>query len=206
MVVMPIIAMPAAAMALLRRTVLRRSRVARSASPQARSGASAGERVRLATGDSTRGLPDAPCVEIIDMILDEAAMAAEYRPFALDAQTLEEPARDLEIGGCLVGVEEGRSALGAVGPLDRIVAVHGDTRCPNERLAAAPDIAFAGRDTSRAESKTRMAIFDSCRVEIAIGNRPSGSDACASRSRGLPDRKDHGAESAPRSGRFSATR
>lgn len=74
------------------------------------------------------------------MILDEAAMTPEDRPFAVTAKPLEGAGGNFEIGRSLVGVKERRTPLGAVGSLDFVV-VHmpGIPMCGGRRSA--------GRDT-----------------------------------------------------------
>src|SRR3546814_9562587 len=63
-----------------------------------------------------------------------AAVAAEDRALADAAQALQQPARHLEIGCGLVGVEKRRAPLGAVSPGDVVVCIHG-CRCPRCAIA-----------------------------------------------------------------------
>src|SRR3546814_5184649 len=65
-----------------------------------------------------------PGVEIVDMILDKATVAAENRAFTGAPQPLQQAAGELQIGCRLVGVEVGRAAFRAVRPGNIIVAIH----------------------------------------------------------------------------------
>lgn len=109
-------------------------------------------------GSSPR-LSPRPCVEIVDMILDEAAVAAENRAFPRAPKPLQEAAGELQIGCRLVGVEVGRSAFRAVRPGNIIVAIH--VACPSLRGGRHRAVAVtgtAGRDTGRGVSETACSI------------------------------------------------
>src|SRR3546814_3622371 len=75
--------------------------------------------------DFRRAMLTRPRVQVIDMILDKPAMTPEDRPLSCTPEPLQKTARHLEVGSGLVGVEEGRAALGAVRSRDFIVIVHG---------------------------------------------------------------------------------
>ncbi len=82
------------------------------------------------------------------MILDEAAMAPEHRTFSVPPEPLQRAGRYLEIGRCLVGVEEGRAPLGAVGSLDFIVVHMPVIPMRGDRGSADRDTGHAGADTA----------------------------------------------------------
>src|SRR3546814_19399321 len=94
--------------------------------------------------DFRRAMLTRPRVQVIDMILDKPAMTPEDRPLSCTPEPLQKTARHLEVGSGLVGVEDGRAALGAVRSRAFIVIVHGAgillaviARCdPGTRLAA----------------------------------------------------------------------
>src|SRR3546814_5400669 len=60
-----------------------------------------------------------------DVCSSDLAMTPEDRPLSCTPEPLQKTARHLEVGSGLVGVEEGRAALGAVRSRDFIVIVHG---------------------------------------------------------------------------------
>src|SRR3546814_13193510 len=91
------------------------------------------------------------------MILDVAAVPAKYRPFSGTAQALELPDRKLKISGGLIGIEEGRTAFGAVGARDVVVVVHKVVSCRGGIAGRDRGTADAGRDTGRRVSKCRWA-------------------------------------------------
>src|SRR3546814_11293339 len=75
-----------------------------------------------------------PGVEVVDVVWNIATVAAEDRALAVAAQALQQPARHLEIGCGLVGVEKRRAPLGAGSPGDVVVCIHG-CRCPRCAIA-----------------------------------------------------------------------
>src|SRR3546814_11188342 len=77
-----------------------------------------------------------PGVEVVDVVWNIATVAAEDRALAVAAQALQQPARHLEIGCGLVGVEKKRAPLGAASPGDVVVCIHG-CRCPRCEIATA---------------------------------------------------------------------
>src|SRR3546814_10830119 len=64
-----------------------------------------------------------PCVEVVDMILDEAAVQPEDRSLAGAPQPLQQPAGELQIGRRLIGIEIGGTAFSAAREVDVVVAV-----------------------------------------------------------------------------------
>src|SRR3546814_12836654 len=111
-------------------TVTRRPRirrlffVARSCAPQSSSGFADARLSRLVMAGRSHRLRPRPGVEIVDMILDKATVAAENRAFTGAPQPLQQAAGELQIGCRLVGVEVGRAAFRAVRPGNIIVAIH----------------------------------------------------------------------------------
>src|SRR3546814_8403162 len=91
-----------------------------------------------------------PGVEVVDVVLNIATVAAEDRALAVAAQALQQPARHLEIGCGLVGVEKRRAPLGAVSPGDVVVCIHG-CRCPRCAIAT---LRPRHRDAVRSEEHT----------------------------------------------------
>src|SRR3546814_14250249 len=85
-----------------------------------------------------------PGVEIVDMILDKATVAAENRAFTGAPKPLQQAAGELQIGCRLVGVEVGRAAFHAVRPGNIIVAIH----------VVRPSLRGAGIEPSRSPRPT----------------------------------------------------
>src|SRR5688572_15378815 len=92
-----------------RRSRRRDVRALQSASPQANNGPSGPRASPLAMAHLAGRMLARPAVEIVDMILDVAAMAPEHGPFAAGAQLAQQARRQRQIGGGLVGGEEGRA-------------------------------------------------------------------------------------------------
>lgn len=82
------------------------------------------------------------------MILDEAAMTPEDRPFAVAPKPLEGAGGYLEIGRSLISVEERRAPLGAVGSLDFVVVHMPGIPMRGGRRSAGRGTGHAGGDTA----------------------------------------------------------
>src|SRR3546814_4019386 len=101
-------------------TVTRRPRtrrlcfVARSCSPQSSSGVADARLSRLVMVATSHCLGLRPCVEVVDMLLDEASVQPEDQSLAGAPQPLQQPAVELQICRLLIGLEIVGTALGAV--------------------------------------------------------------------------------------------
>lgn len=82
------------------------------------------------------------------MILNEAAVTPEDRTLSVAPKPLQSAGGYLEIGRSLIGVEERRTPLGAVGSLDFVVVHMLSIPMRGGRRSADRDTGHAGRGTA----------------------------------------------------------